>query len=132
MIFYDIYYTVNTQNSENTRHWSEQRPDGNVFETSLRREKVSVWAGICGNGAVIGPFLYDGALNGDTYNNMLQENIITSIGRAYGVRFRNCWFMQDGAPAHRRLTVRDTLREGFGNRVMHRSWIRHRVASQKS
>ena len=53
----------------------------------------------------------DGALNGDTYNNMLQENIITSIRRAYGVRFSNyCWFKQDGAPAHRRLTVRDTMR----------------------
>ena len=94
--------TVNTQN---TRYWSEHRPAGNVFETSLRRGKVSVWAGICGNGAVIGPFFYDGALNGYAYNNMLQENIITSIRRTYGVRFRNCWFMQDGAPAHRRLTV---------------------------
>ena len=71
--------TVNTQN---TRYWSEHRPAGNVFETSLRRRKVSVWAGICGNVAVIGPFFYDGALNGDTYNNMLQENIITSIRRA--------------------------------------------------
>ena len=107
--------TVNTQN---TRHWSEHRPDGNLLETSLRRKKVSVWAGICGNGAVIGPFFYDGALKGDTYNNMLQENIITSIRRAYGVRFRNCWFVQDGAPAHKRLTVRDTLRAAFGNRVI--------------
>ena len=68
--------TVNTQN---TRHWSEHRPAGNVFETSLRRGKASVWSGICRNGAVIGPFFYDGALNNDTYNNMLQENIITSI-----------------------------------------------------
>ena len=83
-------------------------------------------------GAVIGPFFYDGALNGDTYNNMLQDNMITSIRRAYGVRFRNCWFMHDGAPAHRCLTVRDTLRVGFGILVMHRSWIWHRVASQKS
>ena len=44
-----------TVNSQNTRHWSEHRPEGNVFETSLRRGKFSVWAGICVNGAVIGP-----------------------------------------------------------------------------
>ena len=49
---------------------------------------------------------------------ILKQNIITSIRRAYGVRFRNCWFMQDGAPAHRRLTVRDTLRAAFGNRLI--------------
>ena len=45
--------TVNTQN---TRFWSENRPEGFFFEKSIRREKLSLWAGVCGNGCVIGPF----------------------------------------------------------------------------
>ena len=47
--------TVNTQN---TRFWSENRPEGFVFEKRIRTEKLSLWTGVCGNGCVIGPFFY--------------------------------------------------------------------------
>ena len=33
--------------------------------------------------------------------------------------FRRVWYMQDGAPAHRALPVRNRLQELFGNRVGH-------------
>lgn len=107
--------TVNTQN---TRHWSEGKPDRNVFEESMRREKLSVWAGVCGNGRIVGPIFYEGALNGDSYNDMLNETIIPSVQQAYGGHVRTCWFMQDGAPAHRRLIIRDTLRRVFQSRII--------------
>ena len=33
-------------------------------------------------------------------------------------QFRHLWWVQDGAPAHRRIIVRDRLRDLFGNRVI--------------
>lgn len=105
-------------NTQNTRRWSTDPPEGNVFEKSIRRDKISVWAGLCGNGTVIGPFFYDVNLTGDLYLEMLDELIIPAIQQAYGNNFRNVWFMQDGAPAHRRITVSQRLREVFGQRIM--------------
>ena len=107
--------TVNTQN---TRFWSENRPEGFVFEKSIRREKLSLWAGVCGNGCVIGPFFYEGTLTGIKYGEMLEDRILPSIREAYGNMRRDIWFMQDGAPAHRGLNVRHKLHEVFGNRVL--------------
>ena len=50
---------------------------------------------------------------------MLNESIITSLELAYKRNeLRHIWFQQDGAPAHRRITVKDKLREGFGQRVL--------------
>ena len=45
-------------NTQNTRMWSINPPEENLFEKSIRREKLSVWAGLCGNRIVIGPFFY--------------------------------------------------------------------------
>lgn len=107
--------TVNTQN---TRFWSENQPEGNVFEKSIRRDKLSLWAGVCGNGRIIGPFFYEGTLTGIKYEEMIDNRILPSIREAYGDVRRDIWFMQDGAPAHRGLNVRNKLREVFGNRVL--------------
>jgi hypothetical protein len=106
-------------NTQNTRFWSNNPPEDNVFENSLRREKLSVWAGLCGNGTVIGPFFYDANLNGEHYLQMLNESILPSLELAYTRnQSRQVWFQQDGAPAHRRNIVKDKLREVFGQRVL--------------
>ena len=49
---------------------------------------------------------------------MLEDLIIPSIQEVYGNGFNRVWFMQDGAPAHRRLTVKNKLQEAFGHRVI--------------
>ena len=105
-------------NSHNTRYWSDQQPEENVFEISMRREKISLWAGVCGNGRVIGPFFYEGTLSGNKYGEMLDDMIMPSIREAYGNRTVDIWFMHDGAPAHRGLNVRHKLREVFGDKVL--------------
>ena len=107
-------------NTQNTRFWSTNPPEDNVFEKSLRREKLSVWAGLCGNGTVIGPFFYDVNLTGEHYLQMLNESILPSLELAYTRnKFRLVWFQQDGrAPAHRRNIVKDKLNEVFGQRVL--------------
>ena len=43
-------------NTQNTRLWSNNSHEGNFFEKNIRREKLSVWAGLCGNENVFGPF----------------------------------------------------------------------------
>ncbi|KAF2366854.1 Protein of unknown function DUF4817 [Trinorchestia longiramus] len=70
-------------NTQNTRFWSNNSPEGNVFEKSIRSEKLLVWAGLCGNGNVIGPFFYDENLTGEIYLEMLNELIIPSLELAY-------------------------------------------------
>ena len=50
---------------------------------------------------------------------MLNESILPSLELAYNRNeFRHIWFQQDGAPAHRRITVKEKLREVFGQRVL--------------
>ena len=109
---------VHTVNTQNIRFWSENRQEGFVFEKSIRREKLSLWAGVCGNGCAIGPFFYEGTLTGIKYREMFYDRIFPSIPEAYGNRRLDIWFMQDGAPAHRGLNVRHKLHEVFGNRVL--------------
>ena len=44
---------------------------------------------------------------------MLEEQIIPQIREAYGRQVEAVWWMQDGAPCHRRLPVSNVLRETF-------------------
>ncbi len=120
MIFTDeaAFSMEGVVNTQNTRHWSIEAPEGYVYEKSIRREKVSVWAGVCGNGNVLGPFFYDATLTGDIYLEMLEDLIIPSIQEVYGNGFNRACFMQCGAPTYRRLTVKNKLQEAFGHRVM--------------
>ena len=105
-------------NTQNTCFWSENLPEGNFFERSIRREKLSLWTGVCGNGCVIGPFFYEGTLTAIKYEEMFDDRILPSIREAYGNVRRDIWFMQDGAPAHRGINIRHKLREVFENRVL--------------
>ena len=45
-----------------------------------------------GNDKIVGPIFYDGALNGDSYNDMMNETIIPSVQHALNIEifFLNC------------------------------------------
>ena len=49
------------------------------YDLAGAREKVSVWAGLCGNSRVLGPFFYDFNLTGEAYGNMLNEEIVPEM-----------------------------------------------------
>ena len=77
-----------------------------------------VWAGICGNGFVIGPFFIAGSISEVKYHDLIVENIYPLLVERFqaqfdGESFRNLWWEQDGAPAHRKLYVREFLEEIF-------------------
>ena len=78
-----------------------------------------MWADLCCNGTVLGPFFYDVNLTEELYVQMLNESVLPSLELSYtSNQFRHDWFQQDGAPAHRRNKLKDKLREEFGQRVL--------------
>ena len=73
--------------------------------------------GLSGSGHIIGPFFYEGNLNGNAYLQMLNEEI-KRLFELYGDRVDHLCWMQDGAPCHRTNIVRNRLREVFVNRII--------------
>ena len=106
-------------NKQNNRKYSPKgQPPQNFYEKPISREKISVWMGLTGSGLVIGPLFYEGNMTGEKYLTMLNEQIIPQLRIGYGERFERLWFMQDGAPCHRTLNVKNFLKDTFGNRVI--------------
>ena len=82
-------------------------PRGNplhfFFDTNSSRSKVTVWAGLCGNGVIVGTY-------GIAYLTMLNENIIPALIQEFDNQFtyemfQHLWWVQDGALAHRLVSV---------------------------
>ena len=82
-----------------------------------------MWIGLIGNGTIIEPFFFRQNVNGDTYLDIITNQVVPfleGIPRFQGQQngqFRHLWWGQDGAPAHRRRAVTERLGELFGNRI---------------
>ena len=75
------------------------------LDGEVNRENVTVWIGLVDNN-VIGPYFYDANVNGPNYLDMINNQVVPELHRLYG-RTRvgdvpRIWWVQDGAPAHRR------------------------------
>ena len=73
------------------------------FDVVISREKVSVWMGLCGSGVVIEPKCFEGKLTGDSYLNILNEQIIPELRKIHGNGMNGMWWIQDDAPGHRTI-----------------------------
>ena len=110
-------------NTQNVREYAAagQPPEFN-FDVNISRDKLTVWMGLCGNGQTIGPFFFNRNIDGLNYLQMINNDVIPQLQqhfqRQVGGAFRNLWWVQDGAPAHRMVAVRERLREFFGQRVI--------------
>ena len=97
-------------------------PRNFVYDVPHSREKVTVWIGLVGNGVILGPHFYNGNVNGLNYLDMINTHVVPELHRIFGRManggIRRAWWFQDGAPAHRRIIVRDRLRHLFNNRVV--------------
>ena len=111
----------------NTQNVRKYAPRGNqpefTYDVNESREKVTVWAGLVGNGALIGPFFFDGNVNQASYLELLNERVFPGLVREFNGQFVNgsfsrLWWAQDGAPAHRSNQVSDWLHEFFQERVI--------------
>ena len=65
---------MNTQNVRSYAHRGEN-PDFH-YDRNECRTNVMVWAGLCGNGTMIGPFFFNGSVNGESYLEMLNEKVL--------------------------------------------------------
>jgi hypothetical protein len=108
----------------NTHNVSQYAPKGQPpafnFERNDSRAKLTVWAPLCGNGLLVGPYFLHGNVNGIAYLRMLNEFVFLQLAVNFNNQyweglFRGLWWAQDGAPAHRLIQVRDRLNEVFGN-----------------
>lgn len=106
-------------NTQNVREYAPIRhPPSFHYDKSRLREKWTVWAALCGNGSIIGPIFVQGNMNGERYLEMLINDIFPQLRNEFGDRFDQLRWIQDGAPPHRRIIVRDHLKEVFNNRVI--------------
>ena len=110
-------------NNHNVREYAPTRnPPPFHYDKNISREKVSAWIGLCGNGSMIGPFFFDGNLNGEGYLRLINEQIVPELDRQF-VRqpdgsYERTWWVQDGAPPHRSVIVTERLSQLFNNRVI--------------
>ncbi len=88
------------------------------------RHKVTVWVGLMGNSSIIGPFFFQKNLDGEGYLEMLNKQVLPALWRMghFGPnrngRFQRLWWIQDGAPSHRRIIVTERLEQPFGEQVV--------------
>jgi hypothetical protein len=76
-----------------------------------------VWCGLWDTN-VIGPFFFETTVDGEKYLFMLGNQMMPDLDEIGG---RPEWFMQDGAPPHYAIRVRDWLDDMFPDR-----WIERR------
>ena len=107
--------------THNVRQYAQKgHPPEFNFERNASREKLHIWAAICGNGVILGPYFFDRNVTGIVYLQMLNEFVFPQLVVHFGSQyweghFRNLWWVQDGASPHRVINVRDRLYEVFGN-----------------
>lgn len=97
----------------NKRNWvthDYENPHTQV-EVPQKAPGLSVWLGVH-SGGLIGPFFFNKTVTGDTYLTMLKNDIIPSLMTL--PQYNQILFMQDGAPPHWSLAVREFLGETFG------------------
>ena len=104
-------------NRHNCVYWSSENPH-EVLAKNLKEPGVTVWGGISSDG-LIGPFFFDGSVNGENYLAMLREAAVPQLRQR--ADFNEIRFMQDGAPPHYSLRVRAFLNDIFLQR-----WIGRR------
>ena len=104
-------------NRHNCVYWADKNPN-KVIEKQSKIPGVTVW-GVISSDGIIGPFFFEGTVNGTNYLNMLQTAAMPQLTQR--ADFGELWFMQDGAPPHYSLQVRAFLDQTFPNR-----WIGRR------
>ena len=112
-------------NTQNVRQYAPKgHPPAFNFDKSSNRYELTVWAGLCGNGLIFGPYFFEENVDGRAYLRMLNEFVFPEFLNHFNNQywegmFRGLWWAQDGASAHRLLEVRDRLNETSGeNRVV--------------
>lgn len=102
-------------NWRNSHYWdveNQHTPRESHFQQEF---KINVWCGIRGD-QLLGPYELPPNLNGASYLNFLQTELYDEMNTWPRNIRQNLWFMQDGAPPHYSLEVRNYLNLQFPHR----------------
>lgn len=100
-------------NKQNYRYWSQDNPHWMSGRREQTAAKIMVWTGIIGE-HVIGPFFFEDTVTQESYLDMLTGFLMPELERL-NIDVRTIRFMQDGAPAHFALSVREWLNINLPN-----------------
>lgn len=102
-------------NTHNFHYYDTVNPRRTQNIYSQYRWSLNVWGGVLGN-HVIGPFFFDRPLTGRTYVEFLQNELIGLLDDVPLAVIQRMWLLQDGAPAHGTIDVRNHLDAVFPHR----------------
>ncbi|CAI6375452.1 unnamed protein product [Macrosiphum euphorbiae] len=102
-------------NKQNHRYWDDTNPHWSRETNFQTVWGINVWCGLVGE-KLIGPYFYDGTLNGRRYLNFLTNELPRMLEDVSLDTREHMFFQQDGAPAHNAIIVRQKLNEMFPNR----------------
>lgn len=102
-------------NIHNAHYWSQTNPHWLQTIDNQHLWSVNTWCGILG-GSIIGPYFFEGTLNGIRYAEFLGNDLIDLLENVPLLMRARMWFQQDGCPAHFSLVARNTINQLFPNR----------------
>lgn len=102
-------------NIHNAHYWSANNPHWMLQIEHQNRWSVNVWCGILGDN-IIGPFVFNGHLNGQMYLNFLRNELPVLLEDVALDTRASMWYQHDGCPAHFSREVRDFLDISYPNR----------------
>ena len=103
----------------NVDTWSHRNPNVTCVTHLQRRFSVNVWCGVLGN-KLIGPFVFDNNLTGNTYEAFLRHELPGLLEDIALMIRSQMYFQHDGAPSHYTRHVMEFLNESFPNRWLGR------------
>lgn len=106
-----------TINRHNMHYWSVENPHWLRQVEHQRPWNVNVWCGIIGD-KLIGPHFIHGHLNGEKYQQLLEDVLPTLLEDVPLDVRQTMWFQHDGCPAHFAVRSREVL-----DRLYNRRWI---------
>ena len=120
ILFSDASFTRGGVNHlRNVHTWSHDNPHETSVTSFQRRFSVNVWCGVLGN-KLIGPFVFDNNLTGNTYEAFLRNELPGLLEDIPLMIRSQMYFQHDGAPPHYTRHVREYLNESFPNRWLGR------------
>lgn len=114
-----VFHLSGHVNRHNCVYWSTDNPSHTATKP-LQSPKIVVWMGVW-SGGLIGPYVFEDTVTGDSYLKMLRQWLLPQLQRIEQFNAGNMFFQQDGAPPHWSRAVRYWLDSIFPNQWIGRS-----------
>ncbi|KAJ8914489.1 hypothetical protein NQ315_002761 [Exocentrus adspersus] len=102
-------------NRHNMHYWSVANPRWLREVEHQRPWTLNVWCGIIGD-KLIGPYFIEGTLNGQKYQEFLDQHLPILLEDLTLQERANMWFQHDGCPAHYAIISREVLDREYTDR----------------